>query len=409
MGERAISTFSGLGAVLLAAALVACAPSRFVSPRVLDLRVGAQTASPAVSTGGDRWWQVLMHIHSALNFVWVYDDVAQAIAAEKSDAVSRGLDVLSRMRHYRPDVIGRLLDRASRRGADALVLTEHNTLSHARDGRLPARRGRTALFRNATEWTSWRGGGHALLLGVKTSLRPKRSRDASAADFLEAVKRARWQGGISIVAHPTTPGSPWKKGLPPTDGAEVISSWPFSRIGAEALWHDALRQGRRMAAIAGADWHGYESAPMLGAWRITEVRAPVLEESTIYEAIAKGRTVAREAMPRGPQPKLRVLALGRCREGDECVAREGSPVPFVVEVRDGRGLVLEVFDESSTSPADPMLRLPVERAAMRVDFQRAMPKRGFLRAALRGIETAALGSPVYLRGDLPAKGGAKDE
>lgn len=379
-------------------ALGACAPSRFVAPRV-TLRPAP--TGPAASLGhaeGERWWRVLLHMHSVMNFVWVYDDVKEAAQVEAEDKVARELNIFSRMRHYRPDTIATFLERAQRRGADALVLTEHNTLSHARDPLLAEKRGRTRLFKWSTEWTSWRDGGHALLLGVGRDIRPLNSRKAAVPEFLNATATARAEGGVVVVCHPTTPNSPWKmQGLPATaDAVEVINSWPFDGRGSEALWHAALRGGRRLGAVAGADWHGTDAAPLVADWRVTEVRAKALEERAIYEAIGRGRTVARYSSPKR-DVTLRVLVDERCREGDTC-AMTKPETPVYIEVRGGYGLRLEVFDEQSTDVSSPALVLPVDRGVFRVAFTRPTPSRGFVRAVLRGVETVAAGSPVYLTG-----------
>src|SRR5262245_5799521 len=102
-----------LAAGCLSAALfsAACAPQQVVSPRVQGLRVAAGAPRPASAPGDERWWQVILHVHSALNFVWLYDDVSEPIADEKRDAVARAHDLFSRMQHYRPDVIESLLKR----------------------------------------------------------------------------------------------------------------------------------------------------------------------------------------------------------------------------------------------------------------------------------------------------------
>ena len=382
--------------MLMGLMLCACAPSTFVAPRVL---LQPAPTGPAASIGpaaGERWWRVLLHVHSVMNFVWSYDDVKEVIEIEAKDKVARELGIFSRMRHYRPDTIASLLERAQRRGADAMVLTEHNTLSHARDPLLAEVRGRTRLFKWSTEWTSVSRGGHALLLGVGRDIRPLDSRTAGVREFLSSTSAARAEGATVVVCHPTTPNSPWKKlGLPETaDAVEVINSWPFDGRGSEALWHEALRKGRTLGAVAGADWHGTDAAPAVADWRITEVRASSLEERAIYEAIARGRTVARSSSPR-KDVALRVLVDERCREGDTCAVSTPDTRVYI-EVRGGYGLRLEVFDEESTNLSAPALVLPVDRAQFRVAFTRATPQRGFVRAVLRGIGTVAAGSPVYL-------------
>jgi hypothetical protein len=396
---RLTALLRGLTLIGAFAFLWACAPSTYIAPHVRLVSSNAAQIPPITNPPGERWWRVLLHVHSALNFVWKYDDVRDAIAQEERDRVSAELEVPSRMQHYRPDVVEALLSRVSRRGIDAVVLTEHNTVSHALDPLLPRRRGDTHLFPWATEWTAWRGGGHALLLGVGRAIRPANSSRANADDFVAAVRTARAEGATAIVAHPTTWNSPWRKRLPDdVHGVEVLNSWPTGPRATEALWHESLRRGARFAAVGGADWHAMPPAatPLLGAWRLTEVRAPALDERTIYRAIAKGHTVACEGVPER-LPRLRISVAGRCREGDECALEKGSPVRIVVEVRGGAGLSLELYDETSPSLDAPALRLPVVGRRFRVLLERDAPRTGFVRAALRGVDTVAVGSPVYLR------------
>jgi len=344
----------------------------------------------------DRWWDVVLHAHSVLNFVWIYEREDEIAAAERADAAARRSGREARMRNYDPRGIERLLARAARRGADALVLTEHNTLSHALDADLPERAGQTRLFRRATEWTAWSRGGHALLLGARDLLRPVSSKNATPEDYRRMLAAARAQGAVSVVCHPLTPGSPWRRPLPEGASAvEVVNSWPFDKTGAEALWHDALRRGERLAAVAGADWHATPGPPIPSDWRVTQVRAATLTEDAIYAAIGAGRTVA--VSGKHPGLSLRIEVEGRCTEGDKCRVRTGEPFTVAVEVRGAKGLDLEIFDERSSGPRDPAVRREVNASAFRVAFRRSLTtERGFVRAALRGSSTAALGSPVYL-------------
>jgi hypothetical protein len=378
-------------AFTFACALAACAPSNYLAPRLAR-------APPAASfgDGGGTWWEVLIHAHSVLNFVWVYDRPEEILEAERADRKARDAGRLGDMRNYDPRGIADLLERAARRGADALVLTEHNTLIHAQDALLPDQRGKTRLFRRASEWTAWKRGGHALLLGLRTPMRPSDSRRATADDFRRMVSEARAQGAVVVVCHPTTPGSPWKDaGLP--EGAhavEVLNSWPFDGRGSEALWHAALRRGDRLGAVGGADWHATAGPPIPGAWRVTQVRSPALSEADLYAAIAAGRTVAVNGHRPGLALRLRVAG---CREGDVCPVRGDEPLLIEVEARGAGGLTLEIFDEHSESPSDPAARLPVVGPVFRAAFRRSPPGgRGFVRAALRASSTVALGSPVYL-------------
>jgi hypothetical protein len=379
--------------LLLCGALAACAPTSYIAPRL------TRTApSPAPLEAGDTWWTVLLHVHSVLNFVWLYDREAEIADAERSDMEARLRGQTAGMRNYNPDAIVEMLDRAARRGADALILTEHNTLVHTTDPRLPLRRGPTRLFRQATEWTSWGRGGHALVLGMRALVRPASSRTADLRDLAKLLPAARAQGATVIIAHPTTPNSPWRSTAFPEDAqaVEVINSWPFDSRGSEDLWHAALQRGTRLGAVAGADWHAALGPPIPADWRVNQVRAREITEEAIYRAIALGRTVAMNGHHNGLALRLRVA--DRCREGDVCTVKSDAPVPIDVEVRGGGGLELEIFDDASTSSADPAARLPVVGQSFRVRVLKriAAGARGFVRATLRGVSTVAVGSPVYL-------------
>jgi hypothetical protein len=377
---------------LLLSLLTACAPEAFVRPR---LAVVNPAPSPKRSASGS-WWTVLLHSHSVSNWAWLYDDEAEIVTQEKLDLEARQRGLEERLEVYSRRGVLDLLARAERRGADALVLTEHNTLLHADDPTLPSG-SRTRLFRRGMEWTT-RGAGHALLLGLKEPVRPRSSRRAGPADFTQMLAKARAQRAVVILNHPSTPFSPYKRGLPKgADAVEVVLGYPFDWGQSEALWHAALIRGLRLGAVAGADWHATSQGGLFpGGWRVTLVRAPELTEPGIFRAIAAGRTVAVEA--RRPGLRLEVTVDGRCREGDTCATEAGQPFVVRVEARRASGLTLEVFDEESPSPDAPAARIPVGSRRFSVTFRKSLAPgaRGFVRAALRGLGEVALGSPVYL-------------
>ena len=148
-----------------------------------------------------------------------------------------------------------LIAAAHANGLDFIVSTDHNT--SAANRAWPAYRGDPLLVVAGEEVTTRHG--HWLAVGlpehgwVDWRYAP---RDGVFPRFAADVRRL---GGMVVAAHPAVPlpGSAWEFGYAHVDALEVWNGrWNIDDEVSLRIWQRLLRQGRRIAAVAGSDSHG---------------------------------------------------------------------------------------------------------------------------------------------------------
>jgi hypothetical protein len=184
-----------------------------------------------------------------------------------------------------------MADAATTAGLDFIVSTDHNTNSANRAWTSAATRDLEIV---AGEEVTTRHG-HWLAIGlppegwVDWRYAP---RDGVFEDYAAQV---RADGGLVVAAHPAVPlpGCAWEFGYQDVDAIEVWNGqWNVDDEMTLRIWHQLLRQGRRIAAVGGSDSH--VATQPVGRPQ-TIVYADDLSTSGLVDGIRRGRCYIAES------------------------------------------------------------------------------------------------------------------
>ena len=212
--------------------------------------------------------------------------------------------------------IEEMAEAATSAGLDFIVSTDHNTNSANR-----AWASNTAdLEVIAGEEVTTRHG-HWLAIGlppggwVDWRYAP---RDGAFAGYADQV---RADGGLVVVAHPSVPlpGCAWEFGYQDVDAIEVWNGlWNVDDELSLRIWHQLLRQGRRITAVGGSDSH--VAGQPVGRPQ-TVVDAEELSAVGLIDGLKHGRCYVAES-------SSVALALNASRDGNTVtVAAEVTGAP----------------------------------------------------------------------------------
>jgi predicted metal-dependent phosphoesterase TrpH len=175
---------------------------------------------------------------------------------------------------------------ASRRGLDAIAITNHNQVFASRLGRWLSGWMGGAIILPGQEVTN--PGHHVVAVGIRRAV----DWTGPATEIIDSIHAG---GGVAIAAHPEPVYWPafGPQALASLDGAERLHPVIFHRPrGRDELGEFARRaaavRARPLAAIGSSDFH---ALALLGECR-TFVFARELSEAAILEAIREGQTVA---------------------------------------------------------------------------------------------------------------------
>lgn len=278
---------------------------------------------------------------------------------------------------------------AKRLGLDALILTDHNSTAASHpEARAPHEAEAGVTLIPGEEWSSKRWG-HAGIVGY----------DGAAvleADGLErALTTAQDAGAMAIANHPAHWGLSWQPGLADARiaGVEVWNGFwgnPLAQNeSALALWDDTLRQGRRMVAVGGSDYHGYFYARIDQA--VNRVQVTESGQDGLMEGLRRGR-VQIAASPQAAWLDLTVDGRGI----GEVVPASGAH-RIRVSVQGGKGLELRIVTRDGLMARR---RIAQDRATFEGVFV-GTEGNDFVRAELREggpsfSSVQVLANPVYL-------------
>ncbi|MEB3237219.1 MAG: CehA/McbA family metallohydrolase [Candidatus Sericytochromatia bacterium] len=299
-------------------------------------------------------------------------------------------------------------------GLDAVIVTDHDNVRAARDPSFlavarpsggafapVARRPEAPFLMFGEEWGTFRAGrvrwGHVGLIGLEDGVSPLP--DASLSELLAGAGR---RGVLAIINHPFNWALSWR-GTEPPAGAHGIEVWNQSwtmpvmeNARALAWWDAALRKGRRLLALGGADTHGLEGSSYF--YNETRVDRPVNlvwaerpDAASVLAALRAGRVmVARDAS--APGMVLDVDGLG---PGEVLAA--GTPGRVRVRLVRARGCVLQLHTAQGLMHLVPVTE---DRAEIRCRLP-LLASGDFVRAELRrpawgGDEMEVLSNPVYV-------------
>lgn len=251
-----------------------------------------------------------------------------------------------------------LAKRNRRFGFDYMASTEHNTSSaHFRFNEV-AKEVPDLLLLEGTELTT--PGGHANIIGQKPGywwdFRTQPD-DEGMAPLLKEVARQR---AIFVVNHPFAmcTSCPWKFQPSEWKGANGIEVWngAWDMFDEKAVewWDSLLRQGHRLNAYGGTDYHRGEDPMTPVAWTY----ADSLSQRAVMEGLRQGRVTLSTAVD-GPRIELSL---------------KGSSARLKVLKGTGKRLLLK--------GASGLIREEVV-AGSDVDLEWQIPNGGFIRAELR--------------------------
>lgn len=313
-----------LTAFALVVALAGCG----LSPGLM----GGDSDKTTAKARAGKWWAVELHTHS-----------------EVADGKS---------------TIEEIIKMAKAEGADALALSEHDTLEHFSKPSFQQEKDLTLL--HSTEWTSKNG--HIGMHGP--SLANWAGTISLDKPLNEAIAEGHARGATMIVHHPFAPGSShWKGGYDPRLNAlEVWSGHYFvpdvdqeeqarayltednqRKIGLAAesgikWWDGLLKQGIKIPITAASDYHRW---PQKVTEPCTLVYAPDKSEKSLIKAIREGRTMG-VRNPRSPR-----LYLEADLHGDGTFAgvpgdsvKLKKPMKLRLRAENADGLTIQVFTKA---------------------------------------------------------------
>lgn len=187
--------------------------------------------------------------------------------------------------------IDEMAEAATSAGLDFVVSTDHNTNSANRAWASATSRDLEVI---AGEEVTTRHG-HWLAVGlppdgwVDWRYAP---RDGVFADYAAQV---RADGGLVVAAHPSVPlpGCAWEFGYHDVDAMEVWNGlWNVDDELSLRIWHQLLRQGRRIVAVGGSDSHVTEQ-PVGRPQNV--VYAEEMSTSGLIDGLKNGRCYVTES------------------------------------------------------------------------------------------------------------------
>ncbi len=252
-----------------------------VQPSIRHL---AEPKPPTHSSRGARWYRGDLHTHT------VHSDGRRQLAEMADAAVSAGLDFI--------------------------VSTEHNTNSANRAWTVSAC---DELDVIAGEEVTTRHG-HWLAVGLPPGGWVDWRYGPRDNLFAGYAARVRAEGGFVVAAHPSVPlpGCAWEFGFRDVDAIEVWNGmWNVDDEVSLRIWHQLLRQGRRVTAVGGSDSHISEQP--VGSPQ-TVVYAQDSSTPALIAALRGGHCYIAES-------SAITLALNVSREGGHVGHRRGGRRP----------------------------------------------------------------------------------
>jgi hypothetical protein len=202
-----------------------------------------------------------------------------------------------------------LVTAARSAGLDFIVSTDHNTSSA---NRVWSARPADGLLVIAGEEVTTRHG-HWLAIGLPPSGWIDWRYAPRDGVFTRCAAQVRAAGGIVVVAHPAVPlpGSAWEFGYRDVDAIEVWNGrWNLDDEFSLQIWQRLLRQGRRVAAVAGSDSHAPQQRVGMPQ---TVVHAAQLSTPALVEGLRRGRAYIAESS------EVTVELTASCPAGDRTV------------------------------------------------------------------------------------------
>lgn len=266
---------------------------------------------------------------------------------------------------------------AKERRLDFIALANHNNF--AENYHLPHLDNLT--FVRAVEWTHYKG--HMNFFGLAEPF--ENSFIANSHEQMQKIiADARERGAVISVNHPKCRFCPylWED----ENAFDMMEIWngPMrpTNIDGIAWWTELLRQGRKIPAVGGSDYHRPHSLAKLGE-PVTAVFASSRSEADILAAIRSGHAYVTENRD-GPVLSLR---YGDAMMGDTVINKADTYLEIEAENLAGASLYLV------TEKGEQLLCRGKKEHTERVKLNR--PRFAYLKAVKGKKRVSAVSNPVY--------------
>ncbi|HEY3267014.1 MAG TPA: CehA/McbA family metallohydrolase [Armatimonadota bacterium] len=297
-----------------------------------------------------------------------------------------------------PHTLSSLMDLFQADGYDFLAVTDHNQPRTHLDAAAAAAEHPDMLLILGNELTSLHGHANALFAPPGTSFDFRL--DPGDGRLPAIIDEAHRLGALFVVNHPRQKcrDCTWRYPEPEWRAADAMEVWnrPWADTNRQStdLWDGLLKQGRKLPAVGGADYHRGD-APLTPA---TWVYAHELSLAGVREAIQLGRAFLSES-PKGPKLFLSTED-GGAMPGDTVTPFGDSPVPLRVRVVGGAGCSLRLI----TRFGERCVPIATDNQTVREAVSPGPTGASYLRAELLrdNGDVAALTNPIYV--EAPAAG-----
>jgi hypothetical protein len=222
---------------------------------------------------------------------------------------------------------------------DFVAVTEHNTVSHLPE--LAAFDGDDLVLIPGMEITT--DGGHANVWGIDRWIE---FRCQDADQMAHVIAEAKARGVLTSVNHPKEMGPPWTYGRESEfDCLEVWQlAWFMLNDQSMDVWEGLLKEGHRLTAVGGSDYH---QEPFTGELGLITLGTPcnwVYAEELSVEGILAGLRAGHVFISENPSgPQLFLSAKVGNRQmimGDRMAVRPGTSIEFHCLVVGAEGCLL---------------------------------------------------------------------
>jgi predicted metal-dependent phosphoesterase TrpH len=229
-----------------------------------------------------------------------------------------------------------LLATARAQELDFAAVTEHNTVSHLLE--FVSHRTKDLLLIPGMEITTDRG--HANVWGIDRWLEFRCTRPEEMA---RVVEEAGARGALISINHPKEMGPPWTYGLEDEfDCLEVWQlAWFMNNHQSLALWDQLLKEGHRLTAVGGSDYHQETYTGELGVITLGTpcnwVFAEELSVRGVLSGVKAGHVFISEN-PKGPRVFLEASWEDQhAMVGDQIILPQGSSLHLRCQVEGAKG------------------------------------------------------------------------
>jgi hypothetical protein len=268
-------------------------------------------------------------------------------------------------------------------GLDFLAITDHNNRSHLADlARIETDLTLIPGYEVTTYYGHWNIWGSGPWIDFRVQ---------SPDDLRRAIQEAQQQGYLVSCNHPRPYGPDWA--FPEVDGYTCVEIWngPWELLNENCLafWDKRLKEGQRLVAVGGSDFHVARQSHIARLARPTLYIHCAEEPSAanLLRNLRAGHAFVTES-PTGPRLNLRA---GAAMMGDSLVSTQ--PVSCSLIVQGGAGAEAQFYTAQGLTA-----RFPVIKDRQTFEYRADTASR-YVRAQLVEPESGhclAVTNPIYL-------------